>query len=91
LRVDGYGKLRLRLNDVDDPPRIVVTDIRFVEADHRTVRGDLVEAVNRRLSDDVPALLMVGLARAWPAAGDDRARHWLQVNGVCLLDDPLEQ
>ena len=90
LHVDGYGKLRMTLSDVEDPPRIVVTDIRFVEADHQTVRGDLVEAVNRRLSQETPALLMVGLARAWQAAGDDRARHWLQINGVCLLDDPLE-
>jgi hypothetical protein len=34
-------------------------------------------------------LLMVGLARAWRAAGDDLERHWLQVNGICLEDQPF--
>lgn len=30
---------------------------------------------------------MLGLARAYQAPHDDRERHWLQLNGLCLADD----
>jgi hypothetical protein len=87
--VDDWGKLRLRLNDVDPPAHLGVTDLRFVEADHSTLKPDVIDDVRRRMQRGVGVLLMVGLARAWRAAGDDRERHWLQVNGVCLDDRPL--
>lgn len=32
---------------------------------------------------------MLGLSRAFEKEGDDRARHWLQVNGICLANSPL--
>jgi hypothetical protein len=36
----------------------------------------------------VGVYVMFGLSRGFPAAGDDRPRHWLQVNGLCLEDRP---
>jgi hypothetical protein len=89
LGIDRYGKLRLTLNDVEEPARLGVTDIRFVQADHSTLRGDVVEDVQRRIQSGVDLVLMVGLARAFVATGDDCHRHWLQVNGICMEDRPI--
>ena len=89
LEIDGYGKLRLRFNHVDDPAHLGVTDIRFVEADHSTLKQNAVQDVQRRMRAGVDLFLMVGLARAFVATGDDRRRHWLQVNGLCMADSPL--
>jgi uncharacterized protein len=89
LNIDEYGKLRLRFNDLDQPASLVVTDLRFVEADQSTLKRAVVADVQARMQRGVPTLLMVGLARAYLKPGDDRKRHWLQVNGICLEDHPL--
>ena len=89
LEIDGYGKLRLKFNDVEEPAHLGVTDLRFVEADHTTLKHDVIADVQERMQRGVPVLLMVGLARAFMADRDDRNRHWLQVNGICLEDMPL--
>lgn len=87
---DRYGKPRLqcRFNDVEPPTFIPVTDLRFYEQDNATIRTDVVDDVNRRLASGVPTFLMLGLARAYKGTTDDRERHWLQLNGVCLVDRP---
>lgn len=38
LEVGRYGKLQLRFNDLAVPTFLSVADIRFVEADHTTIR-----------------------------------------------------
>lgn len=90
LEVNQYGNLQIRLDDVSPQAYLSVTDIRFVEGDHRTLRTDVIERVQARLRRGVPLRLMLGLARAFVATGDDTRRHWLQVNGLCLEDDPYE-
>jgi hypothetical protein len=90
LEIDRRGRPQLKLRDLDQPPAYVpVTDVRFVEEDHRTVKRATVEDVVRRMSRGVDTLLMVGLSRAFRAKDGDPARHWLQVNGICLADRPL--
>jgi hypothetical protein len=69
---------------------VPVTDLRFFEDDQKTPRVKLVAEINRRLEDGVPAYLMFGLARVWKKPDDDRSRHWLQLNGICLADRPCE-
>ncbi len=86
---DRFGRLQLRLNDVDPPTYLPVTDVRFYEDDHETINLSVVGDVNRRLRHGVDAFLMLGLARAYQAPTDDRERHWLQLNGLCLTDDPV--
>ncbi len=56
-----FGKLRLRLNDNSGEADLPVTDIRFVEEDHQTIKQDVVEDVRWRLQSGVQAILMVGL------------------------------
>jgi hypothetical protein len=90
LEVDRYGKLRLRLNDENKPAYLPVTDVRFVDADHKTIKGDLAADVRERMRRGAGVLLMLGLARAFLKPGDDRERHWLQVNGICMSDRPLD-
>jgi hypothetical protein len=91
LEVDKrFGeRLQLRFNDPNPPGYIPVNDLRFYEADHRTLKHAVVENVRDRLEDGVAVWMMFGLARAFQATGDDAERHWLQVNGLCLEDAPL--
>ena len=89
LEIDSkYGRLQLRLDDADRPTYLSVTDIRFYQRDHRTIRSGVVDDVARRIRAGVDLYLMLGLARAFKAANDDRERHWLQLNGICLADRP---
>jgi hypothetical protein len=89
LAVDVYGKLRIALGYPDADASFSVSDVRLCEPDHRTIRADAVADVNARLSRGVRAYIMLGLARAFQAAGDDRERHYVQVNGLCLADNPV--
>jgi hypothetical protein len=89
VEVDRYGKLRLRLNEEHKPAFLSVTDVRFVEADHKTIKTDMVADLRARMQRGVDVLLMLGLARAFARSGDDCERHWLQVNGICMADRPL--
>jgi hypothetical protein len=86
---DDYGKLRLRLGGRPKPAYLSVTDVRFVEPDHKTIRAEVVADVRARMRSGVEVLLMLGLARPFQRSEDDRERHWLQVNGICMADRPL--
>jgi hypothetical protein len=90
IRIDSYGKLRLQLVRAGEMPAYLpVTDLRFVEADHSTIREDVVADVKTRMRRGIEVYLMLGLSRAFLGEGDDRERHWLQVNGLCMTDRPL--
>jgi hypothetical protein len=89
LDVDRYGKLRLRLNDEAKPAFLSVTDVRLVEPDHQTIKTEVVADIRARMRRGVGVILMLGLARAYAKPGDDHERHWLQANGICMLDQPL--
>ena len=88
LEVGEYGNLTFRFNDPKTPAYVPVTDVRFVAADNSTIRTDVVRDVHSRLQRGVGVYVMFGLGRAFRPDGDDRARHWLQVNGLCLEDKP---
>jgi hypothetical protein len=86
---DKYGRLQLQFNDPDRRTYLPVTDVRFFEADHVTIRRNVVADVAGRLRSGVEAFLTLGLARAYQGPKDDRARHWLQLNGLVLKDHPV--
>ncbi|MHB8234981.1 MAG: hypothetical protein ACYDHT_10045 [Solirubrobacteraceae bacterium] len=85
---DRFGKLQLRWDDPDPPTYLSVTDVRFYEDDHSTIREDTVDDVNYRLGSGVSCWLMLGVARPWLKPKDTRERHWLQLNGLVLEDRP---
>jgi hypothetical protein len=90
LEIDRrYGRLQLQFHDPSPKTYLSVTDVRFYEPDHTTIRMDVVGDVSRRLGRGVDVYLMLGLARAYRGPSDDRERHWLQLNGVCLVDAPV--
>jgi hypothetical protein len=89
LKVDRYGKLRLRLPGKEGFASLPVTDVRFVQADHTSIRTEVVDDVSARMRRGTEVFLMLGLARAFQAEHDDSERHWLQVNGICLADRPV--
>ena len=59
--------------------------------DHKAIRSDVVADLNRRLAGGVPVILSVGLSRPYAKPGDPDERHWLQVNGIHLEDNPVWQ
>jgi hypothetical protein len=89
LAINRYGELRLWYNDAEPSAYLSVKDVRFFEDDHKTIKTGAVEDVSRRLRRGVDAFLMLGLTRAWPKPGETHERHWLQLNGLCLVDRPV--
>lgn len=88
---DNFGKLRMRLSDGTVDVSAPVTDIRLVADDHTTILDDLVADVNRRIARGVPVILSIGLSRPFAKAAGEEERHWLQVNGIHLEDNPVWQ
>lgn len=84
LRID-FKNLYLMLDSPNTPAKLRVTDVRFYEADHKTIKRDIVDNVSRRLATGVKVYAMLGLARAMPDE-DGSDVHWLMANGLCLVD-----
>jgi hypothetical protein len=89
LKIGRYSELRLWYNDAEPSAYLSVKDVRFFEDDHKTIKTRAVEDVTRRLRRGVDAFLMLGLTRAWLKPGETHERHWLQLNGLCLVDRPV--
>ncbi|HKP91206.1 MAG TPA: hypothetical protein VJT75_14675 [Thermoleophilaceae bacterium] len=89
LAVNSWGRLRVSFAYRGESVSLSVSDVRFTEPDHETVRRDVASDVDARLRRGVDTYMMLGLSRAFTAAGDDHDRHWLQVNGLCLVDNPV--
>ena len=89
--VDHRGTIRLVLDYLIPSIDLAVTDLRLYEMDGRTPRRDVAASVQRRLEAGVETILSVGLTRPWQKWGDSEERHWLQVNNIHLMDDPLWQ
>lgn len=86
LKIDPWGKLRLHIDYQGATVSPSVTDVRFCEPDHETIRTDVVVDVNARLGAGVDAYMMLGLSRSFSATDN---LHWAQLNGLCLADDPV--
>ncbi len=84
LRIKN-DKLYLQLNPPATPADLRVTDVRFYTVD-LTIKRDVVDDVNRRLTAGIGAYAMLGLARAIHDDATGRDLHWLMANGLCLVD-----
>jgi Dual OB-containing domain len=80
-----FGNLYLKLDPPNTPADLRVTDVRFYEADHSTVKRAIVNDVNGRFAAGEPVYAMLGLARAMHDS-DGGNVHWLMANGLCLAD-----
>jgi hypothetical protein len=89
LGISDWGSLQLRFNVAHERAYAPVTDLRFYEPDQKTIREALVADVAARLRKRTRAWVMFGLSRPWAPPEEEAERHWLQVNGICLEDDPL--
>lgn len=89
LVVNDYGSLRCRFDLDDGFVDLSVTDIRLCESDQKTIKEDLVKALNGRITAGTQIVLALGLARPWQKPGDTEKRHWLQVNNIYLADGPF--
>jgi hypothetical protein len=88
LGINGWGKIRLQLMNGIEQVDLSVTDLRLYKEDNATPRKNKVEEVARRVDKGTKVILCVGLARAFCAKDDTEERHWLQVNGIHLEDEP---
>ena len=89
--VRDSSKLRLHFSDGAFDVRASVTDIRLYEANQRALRLALVDDLQRRINHGVGVVLSIGLGYPWQKPGDTEKRHWLQVNGIHLADNPVWQ
>jgi hypothetical protein len=89
LRISRWGTLQLRFNVAHERAYAPITDLRFYEPDQKTIRTALVNRVAARLRKRPTTWVMFGLSRPWAPPEEEVERHWLQVNGICLEDDPF--
>ena len=61
-----------------------MNDLRLYEPDEETPREEAVRALSERLKRGVRVILAVGVTRPWGS----QHRHWLQVNGIHLAENP---
>jgi hypothetical protein len=89
LALQGTAPLRSRSGIAILRPTPSVTDVRLVKPDFKTPNQKKIEIAQQKLVKEVSAIICVGLTRPWTKPGDDRRRHWLQVNNIHFSDDPL--
>jgi hypothetical protein len=89
LGISSRGTLQFGFLVAGESAYAPVTDLRFFEDDHSTIRRDRVSDVAARLRRGVRAWAMFGLSRPWAPTRAQEQCHWLQLNGICLEDDPL--
>jgi hypothetical protein len=73
--------IKLNLADAGRHYSVAVTDLRLVGPDHKTPDPQMVQRLERRLAME-ECILSVGVGTAWQKPGDDRPRHWLQINNI---------
>jgi len=89
LCLDAFGKVRALVCDGEFTCTVPVTDLRLYERDHETPRLKALEDVNRRMARGVEVILSVGVSQPFQKTGEAVERHWLQVNNLHLVDDPV--
>ncbi len=91
LFVHDSGKLVIHFTDGIFDVRASVTDLRLYKVDQKTVKHALIDEINHRMRTGAQVVLSVGLGRPWRKPGDSEERHWFQVNGIHLSDEPIWQ
>lgn len=98
LKMDGGGDLDVRPGQsgpevrftFEDPDlgelSLKVTDLRLWRPDHVTPAEGRIKAIRPFLHDCIVA---VGLTRFWQASLYPGFGHWLQINNVFPMEDPL--
>lgn len=82
----SFENLYLTLEGPAGRAKVRVTDVRFYEPDHKTLRRDRIDDVNERIQLGVPIYTMLGLAQALWDIGSRQQLHWLMANGICMAD-----
>lgn len=92
LLVNEHDKVRLRLRRAGHNAWLPVTDLRLYayQDDQFIPRRDAVERLSARMSSGTRVILGVGLTRPMFGGGGVK-RHWLQINNIHIVDDPLWQ
>jgi len=88
---EGHGKRQVRVKLTDGRVRADagVTDLRLCAADHATPDETLVRGVAKWLVDSRGVILAVGLTRRFRPTDRQDFVHYLQVNNLHLVEDPL--
>ena len=86
---EPYGKPEIRFTYIDSDLgelSIKVTDLRLWRPDYKIPAFSQIEAIHTRLQD---CLVAVGLTRYWEVPLYPGYGHWLQVNNIFPIGDPL--
>lgn len=88
LIVTRYEKLRLAVETSDFQGTLPVTDLRLYDSFYE-INMDAVARTRNLLAKTKGVLIGVGLTRPWQRPGDHEPRHWLQVNNLHFVEEPL--
>ena len=80
--------IRMKLNDGAFDVDVSVTDMRLYNSDY-TPNTKLVKKLERRLGNCVGVILGVGLTRAYSKGKGFKPVHYLQVNNIHLVENPI--
>ena len=86
------GRPIIEVHDFGDGPKLrftwrdgvhlAVTDVRLYEPDLVTPSHAKINSLKQAMKSAPESCLSFGLTRAWQRPGDDRERHYLQLNNV---------
>ena len=86
---ESYGTPEIRFTYIDSDLgelSLKVTDLRLWRPDYKIAAFSQIEAIHTRLQD---CLVAVGLTRAHAVSSYPGSWHWLQVNNIFPIGDPL--
>jgi hypothetical protein len=82
LTLNQRGRPRLALHDPPFNLNLSVTDLRLYQGGTTSLNHAAFDQANALIRQGGPAILSVGLSRAWRKNEDTPAYHWLQVNNL---------
>ncbi len=88
-RTDKKPQVRLRVRDTRFDLDLGVTDLRLYGPDRQTPDEKAFERAGRLVRAGAPIILSVGLTRLYSPTADQPQAHWLQVNNLHFVDEPI--
>ena len=83
--VNDQGRLRYTFSDSVE---LSVTDVRLYQEDLETPDRQQVRILQERLKTSPDVVLAFGLGRPWKQPNDFMKRHYLQINGIHIKNEP---
>jgi len=82
-------QVRMKISDSEFELDLGVTDIRLYQKDHVTPNHVLISKLVNRFAKSKGIILGMGLTRPFATRNGQTPIHWLQINNIHFLEDPV--